>query len=61
MSVNGTVVATYSNLDHDTGYQLVTIPIADPASSLAITFVGTEDGSLPTSFVIDDTAVTTTP
>ena len=59
VSENGTVVATYSNLDHNTGYELVTIPISDPASSIAIAFVGTEDASLATSFVIDDAAVTT--
>jgi subtilase family serine protease len=51
-----TTLATYSNLNHATGYQLRTLPITG-TGSMTITFTGTEDISLQTSFVIDDTAL----
>jgi hypothetical protein len=57
VSVNGTTKATYSNLNHNSGYTLVTIPLSGITGSLALKFSATEDSSLQTSFVIDDTAI----
>ncbi|HEX6499018.1 MAG TPA: hydrolase [Micromonosporaceae bacterium] len=62
LKINGTVAATYSNLNHNTGYTQRSVSLPSIiGSSLTISFTGTEDGSLQTSFVIDDTALTTTP
>ncbi|HEU5268579.1 MAG TPA: Ig domain-containing protein [Jatrophihabitans sp.] len=49
-----TTLATYSNLNHNSGYTLHTLTA--PAGTTKITFTGTEDSSLYTDFVIDDTA-----
>jgi serine protease len=49
-----TTLATYSNLNANTGYSLHTLTV--PAGTTSITFTGTEDVSLATDFVIDDTA-----
>src|SRR5262249_3071223 len=53
-----TTLATYSNLNHNTGYALRTIalPSSVIGASATVKFTGTEDVSLQTSFVIDDTA-----
>ncbi|CAM5713235.1 Dystroglycan-type cadherin-like domain-containing protein OS=Kitasatospora aureofaciens OX=1894 GN=GCM10010502_69800 PE=4 SV=1 [Kitasatospora aureofaciens] len=60
MTVNGTTVATYSNLDHNTGYAQKTIDLSAYAGqSVTLKFNGVEDSSLQTSFVIDDTAIQT--
>jgi hypothetical protein len=59
--INGstTTLRTYSNLNHATGYTLVTVPLSGVAGqTITIKFTGTEDASLQTSFVIDDTALT---
>jgi PKD repeat protein len=58
---SGTVVATlatYSNLDHNTGYSQKSFSLA-PYAGQAVTlkFTGAEDSTKQTSFVIDDTAV----
>jgi len=59
VKAGATVLATYSNLNKATGYQLRTVPLSAYAgSTVTLTFTGTEDSSLQTSFVIDDTAVT---
>ena len=59
--VGGTVLATlatYSNLNAATGYSLHSFSLAAFAGSTVILkFTGTEDVSLQTSFVVDDTAV----
>jgi hypothetical protein len=52
-----TTLATYSNVNAATGYSLKTFTLA-AGTSYAISFSGTEDSSLQTSFVIDDTALT---
>jgi hypothetical protein len=57
VTVGSTTVATYSNLNKAAGYQLRTIPITQ-SGSVVLKFTGTEDSSLQTSFVIDDTALT---
>jgi Zn-dependent metalloprotease len=54
-----TTLATYSNLNKASGYVQKSIDVSSFAgSTLALKFTGTEDSSLQTSFVIDDTAVT---
>ncbi len=53
-------LATYSNLNETTGYTLQTFDItAFRGQTIRIYFLGQEDSSLQTSFVIDDTSVTT--
>ena len=53
-------LATYSNLDKTTGYVLKTLDVtAFKGQTIRIYFLGTEDSSLQTSFVIDDTSCTT--
>ncbi|HEX7130142.1 MAG TPA: protease pro-enzyme activation domain-containing protein [Rhodanobacteraceae bacterium] len=51
-------LATYSNLNHNTGYAQHSFNLgAYIGQTVTIKFTGTEDGSLQTSFVIDDTAL----
>ncbi|ROR43173.1 protease pro-enzyme activation domain-containing protein [Kitasatospora cineracea] len=58
VSVNGTTVATYSNLDKSTGYAQKTVDLSSYAGqTVTVKFNGVEDSSLQTSFVIDDTAL----
>jgi len=58
--INGTTTTTlrtYSNLNHNTGYTQVNVPLSGVAGqTVTIKFTGHEDVSLQTSFVIDDTA-----
>ncbi|GAB3141304.1 hypothetical protein GCM10027258_23690 [Amycolatopsis stemonae] len=52
-------LASYSNLDKATGYQLRTVDVsAFAGQTVTLTFTGAEDSSLQTSFCIDDTALT---
>jgi len=57
VKAGSTTLATYSNLNHATGYALKSFSIA-AGSTITISFSASEDSSLQTSFVIDDTAVT---
>jgi hypothetical protein len=60
ITANGTTIATFSNLDHNTGYTQHSYSVGSYAGqAITLKFTGTEDSSLQTSFVIDDTAVTT--
>ena len=60
VTANGTTIATFSNLNHDTGYQQHTYSLGSFAgSAVTLKFTGTEDSSLQTSFVVDDTALNT--
>ncbi len=60
VTVNGTSVATYSNVDKNTGYAQKTVDLSSYAGqSVTLKFNGVEDSSLKTSFVIDDTAIQT--
>ncbi|MFD8706100.1 M4 family metallopeptidase [Kitasatospora sp. NPDC059648] len=60
VSVNGTTLKTYSNVDAATGYQQRTFDLSAYAGqTVTVKFAGTEDSSLQTSFVIDDTSVQT--
>ncbi|WP_457032553.1 putative Ig domain-containing protein [Kitasatospora sp. P5_F3] len=60
VTANGTSVATYSNVDKNTGYAQKTVDLSSYAGqSVTLKFNGVEDSSLKTSFVIDDTAIQT--
>ncbi|GAA2745931.1 protease pro-enzyme activation domain-containing protein [Kitasatospora cinereorecta] len=60
VTVNGTTVASYSNLNKNTGYAQKTVDLSAYAGqSVTLKFNGVEDSSLQTSFVIDDTAIQT--
>jgi hypothetical protein len=53
-------LATYSNLNANSTYVLKTFDLsAYRGQTIRVYFLGTEDSSLQTSFVIDDTAVNT--
>jgi hypothetical protein len=52
-------LATYSNLDHNTGYAQRSFSLAAYAGqTVMLKFTGTEDSTLQTSFVVDDTNLT---
>ncbi|HEV7655879.1 MAG TPA: M4 family metallopeptidase [Mycobacteriales bacterium] len=56
--VGTTTVGTFSNLNKGTTYVARSFPVGSFAGqSVAVTFTGTEDASLQTSFVIDDTGL----
>ncbi|GAA4875789.1 hypothetical protein GCM10023235_64070 [Kitasatospora terrestris] len=60
VTANGTTVASYSNLNKNTGYAQKTVDLSAYAGqSVTVKFNGVEDSSLQTSFVIDDTAIQT--
>ncbi len=59
VTLGSTTLATYSNLNKASGYVLRSFNVAGFAGqTVTLTFTGTEDSSLQTSFVIDDTALT---
>jgi hypothetical protein len=61
---SGTVLqtlATFSNLNHATGYQQHTFSLASFfGQTIQVVFVGQEDASLQTSFVLDDISLKVT-
>jgi hypothetical protein len=61
LNSSGTVLATlatFSNLNHATGYQQHSYSLSAYAGqAITLKFTGSEDSSLQTSFVIDDTAI----
>jgi zinc metalloprotease ZmpA len=58
VQLNATTVATFSNLNRAAGYQLRTFDVSSFAGqTVTLKFTGTEDISLQTSFVVDDTAL----
>jgi len=58
VTVGSTTLATFSNLNKATGYSQKSFSLAAFAGqSVTIKFTGTEDVSLQTSFVVDDTAL----
>ena len=61
LNSSGTVLATlatYSNLNKATGYSQKSFSLAAYAGqTVTLKFTGTEDFSLQTSFVVDDTAL----
>jgi Zn-dependent metalloprotease len=59
ISAGSTTLGTLSNLNKASGYQLKTFSLnAFAGQTVTIKWSGSEDSSLQTSFVIDDTAVT---
>jgi Zn-dependent metalloprotease len=59
VKVGATTLATYSNLNKASGYSLKSFNVSSFAGqTVTIGFTGTEDSSLQTSFVVDDTALT---
>ena len=55
-----TTKATYSNVNASAGYVLKTIDMTPyVGKSVTVKFTGTEDSSLGTSFLVDDTSLTT--
>lgn len=60
VTAGSTTLATYSNLNKASGYTQKSFSLdAFAGSTVTLKFTGTEDSSLQTSFVVDDTAVTT--
>ncbi|MEV6948820.1 putative Ig domain-containing protein [Streptomyces sp. NPDC051172] len=60
VSAGSTTLATYSNLNAASGYVQKSFDLSSFAgSTVTLKFSGVEDSSLQTSFVVDDTAVTT--
>jgi hypothetical protein len=58
VKAGGATLATYSNLDHNTGYAQRSFALTGTAgTSVTIGFTGVEDSTLRTSFVLDDLAV----
>jgi Zn-dependent metalloprotease len=59
VQVGTTTVATFSNLNKASGYAQRTFDVSSFAGqTVTLKFTGTEDSSLQTSFVVDDTALT---
>jgi len=58
VKAGSTTLATYSNLNKASGYSLKSFNLSSFAGqTVTISFTGTEDSSLQTSFVIDDTGL----
>ena len=58
VKAGSTTLATYSNLNKATGYTLKSFDVSSLAGqTVSISFTGTEDSSLQTSFVVDDTGL----
>ncbi|MEY9963514.1 hypothetical protein ABIA33_001547 [Streptacidiphilus sp. MAP12-16] len=58
VQIGSTTIATYSNLNHNSGYSLKSFNLSSYAGqTVTLKFTGSEDSSLQTSFVIDDTAL----
>ncbi|MGW4399571.1 putative Ig domain-containing protein [Amycolatopsis nivea] len=59
VKAGSTTLASYSNLNQANGYQLRTVDMSAYAGqTVTLTFTGTEDSSLQTSFCLDDTSLT---
>ena len=59
VQVGNTTIATFSNLNPVAGYSPKSFNLnAFAGQTVTLKFTGTEDGSLQTSFVVDDTALT---
>ncbi|WP_018546010.1 M4 family metallopeptidase [Streptomyces sp. LaPpAH-108] len=60
LTAGSTTLATYSNLNKASGYSQKTFDLSSLAGqTVTLKFNGVEDSSLQTSFVVDDTALTT--
>ncbi len=59
VKAGSTTLATYSNLNHNSGYALKSFNVSSLAGqTVTISFTGVEGNQLQTSFVVDDTALT---
>jgi hypothetical protein len=59
VQVGSSTVATFSNLNAAAGYAQKSFDVSSVAGqTVVVKFTGTEDISLQTSFVVDDTALT---
>jgi aminopeptidase S len=59
VKLGSTTLATYSNLNKGTSYVQRSFNVAGFAGqTVTLTFTGSEDSSLATSFLVDDTALT---
>jgi serine protease len=59
LTANGTTVQSFSNVNQGTGYVQRTVSLSGYAgSTVTLKWTGTEDSSLQTSFLLDDTALT---
>ena len=59
VKVGSTTLVTYSNVNKNSAYALRSFNVSSFAGqTVTITFTGTEDSSLATSFLIDDTSLT---
>ena len=55
-----TTLATYSNLNKGTGYVARSVNLSAYAGkTVTVKFLGVEDSSAATSFLVDDTSLTT--
>ena len=60
VTAGSTTLATYSNVNAASGYAQKTFDLSSFAGqTVTVKFSGVEDSSQQTSFVVDDTAVTT--
>ncbi|MFF8988426.1 putative Ig domain-containing protein [Streptomyces sp. NPDC014983] len=60
VTAGSTTLASYSNLNANSGYALKTFDLSSLAGqTVTLKFNGVEDSSLQTSFVLDDTSLTT--
>ncbi|MGW1809228.1 putative Ig domain-containing protein, partial [Streptomyces sp. NPDC002078] len=60
VTAGSTTLATYSNVNANSGYAQKTFDLSSLAGqTVTLKFNGVEDSSLQTSFVVDDTALTT--
>ncbi|MDQ1104683.1 S8 family serine peptidase [Nocardioides zeae] len=57
VSVGGTRVASFSNADASTGYVTRSVTLTGVSGTVPLTFTGTEDSSLATSFLVDDVSI----
>ena len=57
VKAGSTTLATYSNLNKNTGYAQKSFTFTGTGAATSISFSGVEDSSLHTSFVVDDAAV----
>ena len=59
VTANGTSIQSFSNVNKGTGYAQRTVSLAGYAGkTVTLQWKGTEDSSVATSFLVDDTAVT---
>jgi len=60
VKAGSTTVTTYSNLNKGSGYvqKSITLPASVAGTTFTLSFTGSEDSALATSFLVDDTAVT---